>query len=110
MIYSYFMCANLRKKKNSWIGDPARVVMAKAVVEEILSKDLCNQTVSSSRKENYFFFLLLSIKKLTRFFFFRLALVRHSTRRWSASLKSTHSWLRTFVARTEGEWQRAAAQ
>ncbi|EHK41949.1 uncharacterized protein TrAtP1_011608 [Trichoderma atroviride] len=29
---------------NTWIGDPARVVMAKAVVEEILSKDLCNQT------------------------------------------------------------------
>jgi hypothetical protein len=31
-------------------------------------------------------------------------LVPLSTRRWSASPKSTHSWLRTFVARTEGEF------
>ncbi|EGR49573.1 aminotransferase class-III [Trichoderma reesei QM6a] len=28
---------------NTWIGDPARVLMSKAVVEEILSKDLVNQ-------------------------------------------------------------------
>jgi 4-aminobutyrate aminotransferase/(S)-3-amino-2-methylpropionate transaminase len=32
---------------NTWIGDPARVLMSKAVIEEILNKGLVEQTVSS---------------------------------------------------------------
>lgn len=31
---------------HSWIGDPARVLMSKAVVEEILNKNLVEQCVS----------------------------------------------------------------
>lgn len=38
---------------NTWIGDAARVIMSKAIIEEILAKDLVSQTVSIPPSGNY---------------------------------------------------------
>jgi hypothetical protein len=47
----YYIAANTR---NSWMGDSARVIMCKAVIEVILEQDLVSQTVNPPIMYYYF--------------------------------------------------------
>jgi hypothetical protein len=81
---------------NTWIGDAARVIMSKAIIEEILAKDLVAQTVSILVEPAF-----LSPDNTDKLL--RPVLVMLCGPRWRSLLRSTLSRSRTFVVRVKGK-------
>lgn len=76
------------------MGDAARVIVCKAVIEEIREKKLVEQTVRNST------YSLTCCLRLTRH---RRALERSSTLRWRSLPRSTRTTSKTCAERAKGE-------